>query len=93
MGAQQQRAQGEAVLEAVENFIAQQGHGTAPDLESFCAKYDEDLRPAITRQCREYLQFDTMVGRQRDTDTGEGPRRVFGDFVIRGNKISFLGLR
>lgn len=77
-------AHDDAVQQAVELFIDRHGSGEAIDPETFAAGYPEAAQKAITAGCRQFLQFDGMLGKQtweHDLEPPQGGRQ-FGDFLI-----------
>jgi WD40 repeat protein len=73
------------VQQAVEDFVDRCTTGEAPDPAGFATAWPEPLRERIAEQCRRFLAFDDLVGRQRwdDGDLVKPDGRQFGDFVIK----------
>jgi WD40 repeat protein len=78
-------ARSAGVQQAVEQFIELHATGQAPDPATFARRFPEDMRSAVLAQCREFLAFDGLLGRQEWTPVQpkEAQGRPFGDFVIQ----------
>lgn len=71
--------------QAVERFIELHGAGKATDPMTFAEGYRQELRSAILSQCREFLMFDGLLGKQEWQEPAAKPEdgRAFGDFLIQ----------
>ena len=73
------------IQQAVEAFVKQHAAGAATDPATFAAGYPETMRAEILSQCREFLTFDGLLGRQewQEPEQEAEDGRVFGDFLIQ----------
>lgn len=73
------------VQRAVEQFVELCAAGAPPDPVAFAANYPAEARARITAQCRNYLEFDGLVGAQTGKSLGKPDSakvRTFGDYRI-----------
>lgn len=73
----------EDVQQAVEDFVDRHSGGEELDPESYATGFPEPMQRGIAARCRQFLQFDAMLGKQTWSDAAvahEG--RSFGDFLI-----------
>ncbi len=71
---------------AVESFVDRVTCGEAIDPEQYAAGMPENIRTAVLRRCRRFLEFNDLVGDQgwTEDELETAGQRMFGDYVIEG---------